>query len=56
MVKERSTIFRLKSQNEVTEAVTPNVNINYTEVVDKTAVSNRIAKYKQFIDKKGKGK
>lgn len=52
MVKERSTIFKMKSQNEVTEKVTPNVNINYTEIVDTAAVNNRINKYKAFLDKK----
>lgn len=52
MVKERSTIFKMKSQNDVTEAVKPNVNINYTEIVDTTAVNNRLNKYKAFLDKK----
>lgn len=55
-VKERSTIFKMKSQNDVTETVTPNVNINYTEIVDTTKVNDRINKYKSFIDKKNKGK
>ena len=55
-VKERSTIFKMKSQNDVTEAATPNVNINYTEIVDTTKVNDRINKYKSFIDKKNKGK
>ena len=56
VVKERSTIFKMKSQNEVTEKVTPNVNINYTEIVDTTAINDRINKYRNFIDKKNKRK
>lgn len=56
IVKERSTIFKMKSQNEITEKVTPNVNINYTEIVDTTAAKARIDKYKSFIDSKSKGK
>ena len=52
IVKERSTMFKLKSQNEVTEKPTPNININYTEVVDKSIANERINKYKNFLDVK----
>lgn len=56
IVKERSTIFKMKAQNEITEKVTPNVNINYTEIVDTTAAKARIDKYKSFIDVKRRNK
>lgn len=54
MVRERSTIFKMKSQNEVTETVTPNVNLNFTEIVDTTVVNDRINKYKNFLNNKNK--
>lgn len=50
--KERTTLFKLKSQNELTEAVTPNVNINITEKVDRKAISEKLNRYRNFIDKK----
>lgn len=51
-VKERSTLFKLRSQNEITEAERPSVNINITEKVDTNAINDRINKYKKFLDKK----
>jgi len=50
--KERTTLFKLRSQNEMTEAVTPNVNINITEKVDRKSISDKINKYKNFMVKK----
>lgn len=52
MVKERTTLFKLRSQNELTEAERPNVNINITEKVDTKAIEDRISKYSKLIDKK----
>lgn len=51
--KERSTLFRLKSQNEMVEKATPNVNITYKEVVNTDRLNSNIEKYKKLIDKKG---
>lgn len=56
VVKERSTMFKMRSQNEVTEKVAPNVNVNYTEIVDTAAVLDRINKHRAFVEKKNQGK
>lgn len=54
MVKERSTMFRLKSQNEMVEKSQPNVNISVKAVdIDLDRINERINKYKQFTNKKG---
>lgn len=54
MVRERSTIFRLKSQNEMVEKSQPNVNISVKTVdIDLDRINERINKYKQFANKKG---
>ena len=52
MAKERTTLFKLRSQNELTEAERPNVNINITEKVDTKVIEDRISKYSRLIDKK----
>lgn len=52
ITKERSTMFKLRSQNELTEAERPNVNINITEKIDNKAIEDRISKYSKFLDKK----
>lgn len=54
MVKEQTTLFKVKAQNEITEKVQPNVNINANIVdVDLDGITERLDKYKVFIDKKG---
>jgi hypothetical protein len=50
-VSERMTMFKLKTQNEVVEKVTPNVNINLTEVVDPGTISDRINSHRDLIEK-----
>ena len=53
--KERTTIFKMKSQNEMVEKQQPNVNINInTEQPDLDRINERLSKYKQFANKKGK--
>ena len=52
ITKERTTMFKLRSQNEITEAERPSVNINITEKVDTKAIEDRISKYSKLIDKK----
>ena len=54
IVRERSTIFKMKSQNELVEKVQPQLNGNVNIVVDLDKVNERINKYKQFASKKGK--
>lgn len=55
MVNERSTIFKMKSQNEIVEKVQPTVSINIVETPDMDQIEDRISKYKVFAGKK-KGK
>lgn len=52
IVKERSTIFKMKSQNEIVEKEQPRVNINIVEAPDMQKIEERINKYKSFADKK----
>lgn len=54
MVKERTTIFKMKAQNEIVEKEQPKVNINITEAPDMERINERINKYKAFANKKGK--
>lgn len=55
VVRERSTIFKMKSQNEITEKVQPNVNINVKTVdIDLDKINERLANYSNFAKKKGK--
>lgn len=54
IVREKSTIFKMKSQNEMVEKAQPNVNISVKAVdVDLNRINERINKYKQFTNKKG---
>ena len=52
IVKERSTMFKLKSQNEIVEKEQPKVNINIVEAPDMEKIEEKINKYKKFVDKK----
>lgn len=54
IVKERTTMFKMKSQNELVEKQQPNININITEKPDFVKIEERIGKYKQFASKKDK--
>ena len=54
IVREKSTIFKMKSQNELVEKQQPNININITEKPDMDKINERIGKYKQFASKKDK--
>lgn len=54
ITREKSTIFKLKAQNEMVEKVQPNVNISVKAIdVDLDKINERINKYKQFASKKG---
>ena len=54
LLNEKTTIFKLKSQNELIETVQPNVNVNLTgKDLDFESINNRMKKYKQFATKKG---
>ncbi len=52
VAKEKSTLFRLKTQNEIVEKATPNVNITYKATIDKDALENKLDKYKALLNKK----
>lgn len=52
IVKERSTLFKMKSQNEMIEKQQPSVHINITEKPDLEKIEARLNKYKQFASKK----
>lgn len=54
IVKERTTMFKMKSQNELVEKAQPNININITEKPDFERIEERIDKYKKFASKKEK--
>ena len=50
--KERTTLFKMKSQNELVEKQQPQVKINITDKPDFDQIQARINKYKQFARKK----
>lgn len=55
IVKERTTLFKLKSQNEMVEKVQPNVNINLNQGVteeDMKRIEEKLSRYKNFANKK----
>lgn len=54
IVKERSTIFKMKSQNEMVEKQQPKVNVNITEMPDIGRITERLNQYKNFTAKKDK--
>ena len=54
VVKERSTLFKMKSQNEMVEKVQPQVKVNLNAEVDMDRIQRNIDKYKRFAIKKEK--
>lgn len=54
IVKERSTLFKMKSQNEIVEKEQPKVNINIVEAPDMDRIEEKINKYRNFVEKKAK--
>ena len=54
IVRERSTIFKMKSQNEIVEKEQPKINVNIVEAPDMEKIAERINKYRNFADKKAK--
>lgn len=47
-LSEKSTIYRMRSENEVIEKSTPTVNINITEKLDYNEISERLKNIKNF--------
>ena len=54
VVKERSTMFKMKAQNEMVEKVQPQEKINVNVDIDLDKINERLNKYKQFASKKEK--
>lgn len=54
IASEKTTIFKVKSQNEITETPVPNININLNENVDITAINKKLDKYRMLAEKKEK--
>lgn len=54
IVREKSTIYKMKAQNEITEKQQPNININITEQPDMERIEARLNKYKNYANKKDK--
>ena len=52
ITKERSTMFKLRSQNEITEAQRPTVSINFNEQINTEQIEDRIKKYQSLAAKK----
>lgn len=53
-VRERSTIFKMKAQNEMVEKVQPQVKVNVNTEIDIDRISKKLNEYKMFANKKGK--
>lgn len=57
IVKERTTMFKLKSQNEMVEKAKPNVNINLNQGIteeDVRRIEEKLSRYRNFTTKKEK--
>ncbi len=52
-LKERTTLFKLKSQNEMVEKVQPRVNITYKQEINSDKIKGNIDAYAKFIKKYG---
>lgn len=53
IAREKTTIFKMKAQNEMVEKVQPNVNISVKTVdVDLDRINERLEKYKNYATKK----
>lgn len=50
--KERTTLFKLKAQNEMVEKVQPKVNVNIKANIDDNRVKGNILEYQEFLGKK----
>lgn len=51
--KERTTLFKLKAQNEMEEKVAPKVNINIKKEINESKIVGNIDAYSKFVKKYG---
>jgi len=52
VAKERTTLFKLKAQDEMVEKTTPKVNVTIKANVDDNRVKGNILEYQEFLGKK----
>lgn len=52
MLNEKTTMTRLKVENEIVEKSQPKVIVNINEEIDKDIINKRINKYREFTDKR----
>ena len=50
--REKTTIFKMKSQNEMVEKAQPQVKVNVNADIDLNRISQRLEQYKRFATKK----
>lgn len=50
--KERTTLFKLKAQNEMVEKNPPKVNVNIKANIDDNRIKGNILEYQEFLGKK----
>lgn len=50
--KERTTLFKLKAQNEMVEKTTPKVNVSIKANIDDSRIKGNILEYQEFLGKK----
>lgn len=49
--KERTTLFKLKAQNEMVEKTTPKVSVNIKANIDDNRIKGNILEYQEFLKK-----
>jgi hypothetical protein len=49
--KERTTLFKLKAQNEMVEKTTPKVNVSIKANIDDARVKGNVLEYQEFLEK-----
>ncbi len=54
VVRERTTLFKMKSQNEMVEKAQPQVKVNVNAEIDLDRINKNLDKYKRFAIKKEK--
>ena len=54
VIREKTTLFKMKSQNEMVEKVQPQIKVNVNTDIDMNRIQERLNKYKCFANKKGK--
>lgn len=53
IVREKTTLFKMKSQNEMVEKAQPQIRVNVGAELDKNKIISNLNKYKELAAKKG---